>query len=56
MIATNKLIEKISDIVYHTVEEYKKSEHFKNRHLEDYDNWKDTIVERFVRLLHNEVN
>ena len=43
--------ELISDIVYRTISKWKMSDRFCNDNLENYDNWKDDLVDQLVKGL-----
>ena len=54
-IITNNFIIKLSRIVYDTPGEFTHNKNFKNKKLESYDNWKDCIIERVIKLIQKEL-
>lgn len=47
---TNEFEKKLIEIIYNTVTEYKNNRGFSRYKLEDFDNWKDAIIERVLCL------
>lgn len=48
---TEKAFEKkVIAIVYNTIKQYQKNPRFDKHPLELYDNWKDVIVDRIIKL------